>query len=70
MYDGFVPTDRDNTPRLLMAFQVGVALVFLALGVTFWNFQVGQHARFSELAEINHQRTLALRAPRGGRVRS
>ena len=65
MYDGFVPTDRDNTPRLLMAFQVGVALVFLALGVTFWNFQVGQHARFSELAEVNHQRTLALRAPRG-----
>ena len=65
MYDGFVPTDRDNTPRLLLAFQVSVALVFIALGVTFWNFQVGQHARFSEMAENNYQRTLALRAPRG-----
>ena len=65
MYDGFVPADRDNTPRLLLAFQVAVAFVFIALGVSFWNFQIGQHARFSEMAENNHQRTLALRAPRG-----
>ena len=65
MYDGFVPTDRDNTPRLLLAFYIGVVIVFLALGVTYWNFQVVQHARFSGRAENNYQQTLALRAPRG-----
>ena len=32
---------------------------------SFWYFQVVQHAKFEELAENNHQRTLALRAPRG-----
>lgn len=65
MNDGFIPAERDNSGRLLLAFQVGVALVFVGLAVTFWNFQIGQHARFSEMAENNHQRTLALRAPRG-----
>ena len=65
MYNGFIPAERDNTGRLLLAFQVGVALVFVGLAVTFWNFQVGQHARFSEMAENNHLRTLPLRAPRG-----
>ena len=65
MRDGFGPTDRDNTPRLLLALQVSVAVVFVVLAVSFWNFQVGQHARFSEMAENNHQRTLGLRAPRG-----
>ena len=65
MYDGFIPVDRDNTGRLLLSFQIGVGVVFLVLAVCFWNFQVGQHARFSEMAENNHQRTLALRAPRG-----
>ena len=65
MENGFGPTDRDNTPRLLLGLQVGVALVFVVLVVSFWNFQVGQHARFSEMAENNHQRTLGLRASRG-----
>ena len=65
MYDGFIPAERDNSGRLLLAFQFGVAFVFVGLAVTFWNFQIGQHARFSEMAENNHQRTLALRAPRG-----
>jgi penicillin-binding protein 2 len=31
----------------------------------FWFFQVFQHAKFREMAENNHQRTLPLRAPRG-----
>ena len=41
----------------------------------FWFFQIAQHAKFKEMAENNHQRTLPLRAPRGvifdrhGRVR-
>ena len=32
---------------------------------SFWVLQVVQHAKFEEMAENNHQRTLALRAPRG-----
>jgi penicillin-binding protein 2 len=61
----FTSANRDTGTTLLLGFQVGVALVFGALVVTFWNFQVGQYARFSEMAENNHQRTLNLRAPRG-----
>lgn len=48
-----------------MAIQIAVALVFGALAVGFWYFQIVEHARFEELAENNHQRRLALRAPRG-----
>src|SRR5262249_25880528 len=33
--------------------------------VSFWVLQVVRHAKYEELAENNHQRTLALRAPRG-----
>ena len=65
MYDGLVPADRDNSRQLFLAFQIGAALVFVVLAVSFWNFQIGQHTRFSEMAENNHQRTLPLRAPRG-----
>ena len=65
MYDGLLPADRDNSRQLLLAFQIGAALVFVVLAVSFWNFQIGQHTRFSEMAENNHQRTLPLRAPRG-----
>jgi penicillin-binding protein 2 len=39
--------------------------VFSLLAVSFWVLQVVQHAKFEEMAENNHQRTLALRAPRG-----
>ena len=38
---------------------------FSVLAVSFWVLQVVQHAKYEELAENNHQRTLALRAPRG-----
>ena len=65
MYDGLVPADRDNSRQLLLAFQIGAVLVFIVLAVSFWNFQIGQHTRFSEMAENNHSRTLPLRAPRG-----
>ena len=51
--------------HLLAAFQVSITLVFAVLLVSFWHFQIGQHARFLEMAENNHQRSLALRAPRG-----
>ena len=56
---------HDGSASLLVGFKVGVALVFFVLVVTFWNLQIGQHARFSNMAENNHQRTLNLRAPRG-----
>ena len=65
MSDGFVPVERDNSRKLLLVFQIGAAVVFVVLAISFWNFQIGQHARFSEMAENNHQRTLPLRAPRG-----
>jgi penicillin-binding protein 2 len=39
--------------------------VFAVLAMSFWYLQVVQHAKFQEMAENNHQRTLALRAPRG-----
>ena len=65
MSDGLIPVERDNSQRLLLVFQVAAALIFVVLAVSFWNFQIGQYARFSEMAENNHQRTLSLRAPRG-----
>ena len=40
-------------------------MVFAALAVSFWFFQVAQHATFQQMAESNRQRTLQLRAPRG-----
>jgi penicillin-binding protein 2 len=45
--------------------RVAVFVVFGLLTGVFWFFQVVQHTRFQEMAENNHQRTLALRAPRG-----
>ncbi len=49
----------------LLVLQVAAVAVFAALAIGFWFLQVAQHARFQEMAENNHQRTLALRAPRG-----
>ena len=43
----------------------GVAATFGALSISFWFLQIIQHAQYREMAENNHQRTLALRAPRG-----
>ncbi len=42
-----------------------MAVAFGLLACGFWFFQVVQHAKFKEMAENNHQRTLTLRAPRG-----
>ena len=55
---------RRLTTRLnMLRIAIGVAFGLLACG--FWFFQVVQHAKFKEMAENNHQRTLTLRAPRG-----
>ena len=42
-----------------------VAVVFAALAVGFWIFQVAQHEKFREMAENNQLRRLPLPAPRG-----
>src|SRR5437016_5272347 len=55
---------RKITIRLTI-FQYVIVVLFSVLAVSFWVLQVVQHAKFEELAENNHQRTLALRAPRG-----
>ena len=49
----------------LMVLQVSAVLAFAALAISFWFLQIAQHPRYQEMAENNHQRTLALRAPRG-----
>ena len=57
--------ERRRTGTRLTIVQYLIAAVFAILVVSFWVLQVVQHAKFEELAENNHQRTLALRAPRG-----
>lgn len=60
-----ITEDRRKITLRLSVLQYVIALVFSVLAVSFWVLQVVQHAKFQELAENNHQRTLALRAPRG-----
>jgi len=57
--------DRRRVGLRLSALQYTVSALFSVLAVSFWVLQVVQHAKYQELAENNHQRTLALRAPRG-----
>ena len=60
-----IAEDRRRLATRLGWLRVSVLLVFGLLAGVFWFLQVIQHARFQEMAENNHQRTLALRAPRG-----
>src|SRR5882672_11675175 len=55
---------RAATVRLAIL-QYAIVGIFTILAVGFWVMQVVEHAKFEEMAENNHQRTLALRAPRG-----
>ena len=57
--------DRRKVSIRLAVLQSVVVVVFSLLAVAFWVFQVVQHAKFEGEAENNHQRTLALHAPRG-----
>src|SRR5215510_1443069 len=57
--------DRRRITSRLTILQYGITVVFSILAVSFWVLQVVEHAKFEEMAENNHQRTLALRAPRG-----
>jgi penicillin-binding protein 2 len=57
--------DRRRIDARLTMLRYGVAATFGALSISFWFLQIIQHAQYREMAENNHQRTLALRAPRG-----
>src|SRR3954463_5032421 len=57
--------ERRRVGIRLSGLQYLITVVFSVLAVSFWVLQVVQHAKFEELAENNHQRTLPLRAPRG-----
>jgi penicillin-binding protein 2 len=57
--------DRRRLTIRLSILQYVITVAFSVLAVSFWVLQVVEHAKFEEMAENNHQRTLALRAPRG-----
>jgi penicillin-binding protein 2 len=57
--------DRRRITLRLTILQLGVVVLFATLAIGFWFLQIVQHAQYEEMAENNHQRTLALRAPRG-----
>src|SRR5215813_10671503 len=57
--------DRRKVTIRLSILQYIVTVIFSILAVSFWVLQVVEHAKFEEMAENNHQRTLALKAPRG-----
>src|ERR1700745_3263450 len=60
-----LPEDRRKLTLRLAVLQYVITGVFSLLAISFWFLQVVQHAKYEEMAENNHQRTLALRAPRG-----
>ena len=60
-----VAEDRRRITVRLVTLQVGAVVLFAALAIAFWFLQIVQNNKFEEMAENNHQRTLALRAPRG-----
>src|SRR5262249_11464020 len=49
----------------LSALQSIITVVFSLLAVSFWVLQLARRAMCEEMAKNNHQRPLALRAPRG-----
>lgn len=57
--------DRRRLHTRIIALRILISAAFGLLLAGFWFFQVFQHAKFREMAENNHQRTLPLRAPRG-----
>src|SRR5437868_15371352 len=57
--------DRRKITIRLAILQYVVVVTFSVLAVSFWVLQIVQHAKYEEMAENNHQRTLMLRAPRG-----
>ena len=66
--DDRLAATRERCRGLLRLAQAGIASAFCVIALSFWSFQVGQHVRFAEMAENNHQRVLNLRALRGAVV--
>ena len=60
-----VVEDRRRLHGRVGILRAAVITLFALLLGGFWYFQIFQHAKFREMAENNHQRTLPLRAPRG-----
>ncbi len=60
-----IAEDRRRLTTRLNVLRIAIGVAFGLLACGFWFFQVVQHAKFKEMAENNHQRTLTLRAPRG-----
>jgi len=60
-----MPDDRRSLLLRLSFMQYFIALVFAALAIGFWIFQIAQYEKFREMAEENHLRRLPLPAPRG-----
>jgi penicillin-binding protein 2 len=60
-----VSEDRRRIHTRLLVLKAGVVVVLFALGISFWYLQVVRHQQYQTMAENNHQRRLALRAPRG-----
>ncbi len=60
-----VPEDRRKIAIRVSVIQYGLTVGFAFLALAFWYLQVVQFNHLHELAENNHLRTLALRAPRG-----
>ena len=60
-----VVEDRRRVALRINVLQWGAVAVFATLAIAFWFLQVVQNAKYEEMAENNHQRTLAWRAPRG-----
>ena len=65
MTTNLMPDDRRGLTIRLSVLQYLVAVVFAALAVGFWIFQIAQHQKFLETAENNRLRKLPLPAPRG-----
>ena len=55
----------DSLVLPLMLLRSVVVLAFVALAVGFWQLQIAQHEKYRQQAENNHQRNVALNAPRG-----
>jgi penicillin-binding protein 2 len=62
---GPLAPDRRLTAVRLTALSALVSVAFCLLAVAFWYFQVIENATYRRMAENNHVRRLALRAPRG-----
>src|SRR5262249_23119995 len=57
--------DRRTLDRRLTGFRILAMVGMTALAVSFWILQVPNNAKYKEMADNNHLRTIPLRAPRG-----